>query len=69
MLFIHVISKLSFQHHYTSLQCHMILQKSFLYADLLLRKHFLLLSMLKTVVLLNSFVETMIHLFQYSESK
>ncbi len=29
-------------------------------ADLLLKKHFLLLSMLKTVVLLNMFVETMI---------
>ncbi len=31
----------------------MIHQKSFLYADLELKKHFLLLSMLKTVVLLN----------------
>jgi len=31
----------------------MILQKSFYYADLVLKKHFLLLSMLKTVVLLN----------------
>jgi len=36
----------------------MILQKSFKYADLVLQKHFLLLSMLKTVVLLNIFVET-----------
>ncbi len=38
------------QHHYASLQCHMIFHKSF-YADLL-KKHFLLLSMLKTFVLL-----------------
>ncbi len=30
--------------------------KIILYADLLLKKHFLLLSMLKTVVLLNMFV-------------
>ncbi len=35
----------------------MILQKSFYYADLLLKKY-LLLSMLKIVVLLNIFVET-----------
>jgi len=27
---------LNFQHHYSSLQCLMILQKSFLYADLLI---------------------------------
>ncbi len=33
---------------------------SFYYADLLLKKHFLLLSMLKTVVLPNVFVELMI---------
>jgi len=31
-----------FQHHYSSLlQCHMTLQKSFLYADLALKKHLL----------------------------
>ncbi len=47
-----------FQHHYFSFQCHMIFQKSFECADLLLMKHSLLLSMLKTVVLLNIFVET-----------
>jgi len=41
----------------------MILQKSFKYADLLLRKHFLLPSMLKTLVLLHIFVKTM-HLFE-----
>jgi len=29
-------AKLNFQHHYSSLQCHMILQKSFKYYDLLL---------------------------------
>ncbi len=38
----------------------MILQKLFQYADLLLKKHFLLLSILKTVVLLNIFVKTVI---------
>jgi len=45
----------------------MILQKSFKYADLLLNKYFLLLSssILKTVVLFNIFVETVI-LFQDS---
>ncbi len=37
----------------------MILQKSFLYSDLLLKKHFLSLLMLKTDFLLNIFVETM----------
>ncbi len=46
--------------HYSSLQCHVILQKSFWYADLLVKKHFLLLSMLKTVLLLNLIVETAI---------
>ncbi len=44
------MAKLNFQHHYFGLQCHMILQKSYYYADLLLKKHFLLLSMIKTVV-------------------
>ncbi len=40
-------------------QCHIILQKSFEYADLLLKKHFSLLLMLKkTVLLLNIFVKT-----------
>ncbi len=34
MLFIPVMVKLNFQHHYSSLQCHMILKKSFKYADL-----------------------------------
>ncbi len=37
MLFIPVIEKLIFQHHYYSLQCQKIFQKSF-YADLLLKK-------------------------------
>ncbi len=49
--------ELNFQHHY-SLRCHMIHQKSFYYADLMLKKHLLLLSMLKTVALLNFFVKT-----------
>jgi len=55
--------KLIFQHHYSSLQCHMTLQKSFQYADLLLKAHFFTLSMLKTVVLLNIIVETVIDFF------
>ncbi len=36
----------------------MILQKSFSYADLLLKKHFWLLSIMKTVKLLNIIVES-----------
>jgi len=31
------MAKLTFQNHYFSLQCHMILQKSLLYADLVLK--------------------------------
>jgi len=48
---------------------HMILQKSFRCLDLLLKKHLLLLSytysiiILKTVLLLNIFLETMIQFF------
>ncbi len=38
--------------------CHMILQKII---DLQLKKHFLLLSMLKTIVLLNIYEENMIY--------
>jgi len=34
MLFIHVMAKLKFQHHYFSLQCHVFLQK---YPDLMLK--------------------------------
>ncbi len=40
--------------HYSSLQCHMILQKSFSYADLVLNKHVLLLSMLKMNILIEA---------------
>ncbi len=43
-------------------QCHIILQKSFQYADFLLKKNVSLMSMLKIVLLLNIFVETMIRL-------
>jgi len=50
MQFISVLVKLHFQHHYSSLQCRMILQKSFKYDDLMLKKHLLLLSILKTVL-------------------
>jgi len=57
MKFICVMTALNFQHHYSSLQCHMTIQKSFSYVDLVLKKHFLLLSTL------NIFVETMIHFF------
>jgi len=35
----------------------MILHKSFLYEDLMLKKHLVILSMFKTVVLLNIFVD------------
>ncbi len=56
-------AKLNFQHHCSSLQCHMILQLSFWYDYLLLNKHFLLLSILKTVVMLNIFVETLMIFF------
>jgi len=42
----------------------MTLQKSFQYDDSVLKIHFLLLSMLKTVVLLNVFMETVIHFFR-----
>ncbi len=45
-----------------SLQCHMILLKSFWYADRLLNKYVLLSSMLKTVVLLHIFVKTLFYL-------
>jgi len=55
------MAKLNFQHRYSNLQCHMNLQKSF-YAVLLLKKHFLLLSALKTVVLLDIFLETFMQL-------
>ncbi len=48
-----VMATLYFQHHYSSLQCHMIHQKSFYYAEFVLKKQFL-----KTVVLLNICVET-----------
>jgi len=39
------------------------LSEIILYADLLLKKHFLLLSMLKTVVLLHIYVENMMQFF------
>ncbi len=35
------MEKQNFQHHYSSLQYHMSLQKSF-YADLLLKEHFII---------------------------
>ncbi len=44
------MTKLHFQHHYTSLKCNKIIKK-------------LMLSMLKTVVRFNISVETMIHFF------
>ncbi len=49
------MTKLNFQQPYSSLQFHMILQKSYLYTDL--QKHLLILSIFKkSVVLLNIFV-------------
>ncbi len=53
-----LVNLTDFQHQYSSLQCHMILQKSFYADDLLLKKQLLLLLILKTVVLLNIFMET-----------
>ncbi len=41
----------------------MLLQKSVYYADLLLKKPFWLISMLKTVVLLHIFVETVFGIY------
>jgi len=34
------MAKLNVQHHYSSLHCHMILQKSFEYVHLVIKKHF-----------------------------
>jgi len=53
-----MMTKTDFQYQYFSRQGHMILQKPFLYVDLLLRKHFFLM-------LLNIFVKTVI-IFQES---
>jgi len=39
---------LYFSSHYSSLQCHMVIQKCLWYIDLLLKKRYLSLSMLKT---------------------
>jgi len=47
----------------------MILQKSLKYTDLVLKKLFLLLSMLKTVVLLHIFEEIETDLFFFPEKK
>jgi len=47
----------------------MIPQKSFQYANFLLKKYFLILSMLKTVVLLNTFLETVNILYHDSLMK
>ncbi len=63
------MAKQNFQHDFSSLQCNMILQKSFKYADLVLKKHFFILVMLKMVVLLNILIGTMMHLFQDSDEK
>jgi len=43
------MAKLNFQHHYSSVQCHMILQKSFQHPALMFRKRLLLLSILKFI--------------------
>ncbi len=63
--FFPVMQSWIFSCHYSNLQCHMILQKSFWYVysiTLVLSKYFLLLlPMLKTVVLLNIFMESAIH--------
>ncbi len=48
MSFIPVMQSRTFSSHFSSLLCHVILQKSIFYADMVLKKHLLLLSMLKT---------------------
>ncbi len=55
-------AELNFLHHYSSLQCHRIVLKSFWYDDLLHNLHFLLLPMFKIVVLLNA-TKTCVQLF------
>jgi len=49
------MSMLNLKHHYSNFQSDLIIQKSFDNADLVLKKHFFLFLMLKTVVLLNFF--------------
>ncbi len=39
-----VMEKLNFQHPYSSFQCHMILQKSFKYADLIIQKNIVIIN-------------------------
>lgn len=58
--------KPNFQYHYFCLQCPTVLQKSFQSADLLLNKHFLVLSMVKKGCAMQYFWETMIHFFMKS---
>ncbi len=71
ILFICDDGKAEFSPFESSLQGHMILQKSFYYVDLFAQKNISFLSMLKkTVVLLNIFVETLIFFFSvYIEYK
>ncbi len=68
VVFVFMWSKLYFQHHYSSLQCHMIFRNQY---NMLIEKPFWLLSMLRTVVLLPVFVETVIHVFSecFNEQK
>ncbi len=56
-------AKLIFQSSILSLQCHMIIQKLFKYADLMFF-YLLLLAMLKKLVLFRIFVENVMHFFQ-----
>jgi len=60
-----VMGKLHFQHHYSSLQYHSILMNF----DLVLKKHLILLSMLKTVVLLNIFRDAIILFLRFFFSR
>ncbi len=59
------MQSLMFCSQFSSLQCHMIFQKSFQYADLLHKSHLLLLAILKTVVLLNCFVSLTVTFDQF----
>ncbi len=51
-------AQLYFQHHYSSLQCHMIFRN---HNNMMLKKHFWSSSVLNTVVLPNIFVKTVMH--------
>ncbi len=52
------MAKLSFQHHYSSLQCHIILQNQYNMPSLPIKKHFSMLNMLSMFIFSFIFLET-----------